>query len=99
MVYVWFPLLAFDAMFAVSWLVYDGVMVKRTGETVLGKLQSQSEPFYWRLSLDQRKELSRRARALRPVKLSFGNFADASLEVLANIWDEVFNQLLFLLTF
>ena len=97
-VYVWFPLVAIAGMYVVSWLVYDAFMVKRAAEQVAGVLQSKSEPFYWELSPFQRKELTRRARALRPVHLSIGIFSDISLEMLTNMWDEVLNQLLFLLS-
>ena len=97
-VYLWFPLVAFVGMGVISWLMYDTVMVKRAAEQVAGTLQSRSAPFHRRLSLFQRKELIRRARALRPVHLSLGNFSEVSLEVLANMWDEVLNQLLFLLS-
>ena len=97
-IYIWFPFVAFAGMFVVSWLVYDAVMVRRASEEVLGKLQSQTEYYYRRLSLFYRKELIPRARALRPVHLSFANFSDISLEVLTNVWDEVLNQLLFLLS-
>ena len=82
----------------ISWVVYDFVMVKRAADQVAVMLQSRTEPFYNRLSLIQRKELNRRARALRPVRISIGNFADVSLEVLVNMWDEVLNKLLFLLS-
>ena len=97
-VYVWFPLVGIVAICVVSWLVYDAVVIKRAAEQILGVLQSQMKLIHWGLSLDRRRELSRRARALRPIQLSFGNFSDVSLEVLANIWDEVLNQLLFLLS-
>ena len=97
-VYVWVPLVGIIAFGLISWFVYDVVMVKRAAEHVLGTLQSRSAPFYGRLSADQRRELRQRTRALRPVHLSFGNFSDMSLEVLANIWDEMLNQLLFLLS-
>ena len=97
-VYIWFPLVAIVAMSIMSWVVYDAVRIKRTAEQVIGTLESRSEPFYRELSLVQRNELSRRARALRPVHLSVGNFADLSPEILANMWDEVLNQLLFLLS-
>ena len=97
-IYIWVPLMAVIAVSVVNWNVYDVVMVKRTAEEVIGTLQSRSEPFYWRLSVSERKELRQRARAIRPVHFSFGNLSDVSLEVLANIWDEVLNQLLFLLS-
>lgn len=97
-VYIWFPVVAFGMMGLVSVLIYDGIIIKRAAEEVAGKLESRSGYFYRGLSVCQRKELRRRARALRPLRLSFGNFAEFSFEMLANIWDEVLNQLLFLLS-
>ena len=97
-VYMWCPLVAIVGIFIISWIFYDIVMIKRAAEEVVGRLQSRSEWMCRSLALDQRKELRRRAGTLRPIHLSLWNFADASFEVLANVWDEVLNQLLFLLS-
>ena len=47
----------------------------------------------------QRMNIMKRAQALRAVNFPTGPFAEFSLNVTINIWEEVLNQLLFLLSF
>ena len=85
-------------MVVITWLFYDAVSAKRSADEVLANLQSRTTRYYERLDSHGKIEFVRRARALQPVRLRIGEFTEASLEVAASIWDEVFNQLLFLLS-
>ena len=99
LVYCWFPLVAVVSTFLVTWQFYDAVVTKRSTDEVLSKLQSRTTGYYRTLfERAERKEFVRRCRAVQPVGLVIGEFADFTLEVAMNIWEEVFNQLLFLLS-
>ena len=100
LVYCWFPLVAAVAMFIITWQFYDAVVVKRTTDEVLANLQSRTSGYY-RMLLDQKAgkvQFVRSCRALQPIRLTIGDLSEFTLEVVMNIWEEVFNQLLFLLS-
>ena len=97
-VYCWFPLVAAGSVVIITWLFYDGVLSKRAADEVLANLQSRTAGYYARLGPAEKMELLRRSRALQPVYLGIGQFTEISLEVAMNVWDEVINQLLFLLS-
>ena len=99
LVYCWLPLLAVISMFIVTWQFYDAVVVKRSTDEVLSKLQSRTTGYYRTLlQRGEKTDFMRRCRALQPVRLAIGEFTEFTLEVAMNIWEEVFNQLLFLLS-
>ena len=74
------------------------VVAKRTGDEVLGKLQSRTAEYFCQLELAEKKEMMRRAKALQPVRIAMGGFAEITMEVYMSIWDEILNQLLLLLS-
>ena len=98
LVYCWFPLVAVVTIIVVTWLIYDAVSAKRSADEVLANLQSRTTRYYERLEPEGKIELERKGRALQPVQLRIGEFAEFSLHVVATIWNEVVNQLIFLLT-
>ena len=99
LVYCWFPLVAVCSMFIITWLIYDAVTVKRSADEVLSKLQSRTTGFYRTLREPaEKKEFMIRSRALQPVRLTIGEFTEGTMEVVVSIWEEVLNQLLFLLS-
>ena len=98
LVYCWFPIVAVVAMFSIAWLCYDAVIIKRKADEALGHLQSRSAGFLRWCQRSDKKELLSRGRALQPAYLALGEFTEFTLEVPMNVWDEVLNQLLFLLS-
>ena len=79
---------------------YDLVLVMRASEAALGRLTTFGEN--WResgISDLQRLRFLKRAKACRPLEVPIGAFAEFSLNVPVTMWDEILNQLLFLLTF
>ena len=86
------------AIIVITLLFYDAVLAKRSMDAVLGNLQSRSCGCYQRLNSKGKIEFVRRARAVIPLRMYMGEFTEPTLDVAATIWDEVFNQLLFLLS-
>ena len=97
-IYCVFPIAAMAALFAIYRICYDAVMAKRTGDEVLGNLQSRTAGYFYGLELAEKKEMMRRAKALQPVRIAMGGFAEITMEITVGIWDEILNQLLFLLS-
>ena len=82
------------------WWSYDVVLLIRASEDVLGKLKTFDGN--WRekgISDLQRLRFLKRAKACRPVDVPIGIFGEFSLDVPVIMWDEILNQLLFLLSF
>ena len=96
--YFGFPLSAMVLLFIVFRICYDAVVAKRAGDGVLGNLQSRTAGYFSRLGPVEKREMTRRARALQPVYIGMGEFSEITLEMWMSIWDEILNQLLFLLT-
>ena len=99
MIYCWFPLAGVSVMGIVLWTCYDVVIVKRLADELLGRLQEMKcLKFFGQLEKERQMEMLRRGRALRPLSLRVGEYADFSFTVTYNIWDEILNQLLLLLS-
>ena len=98
LVYGSFPLIAGVSMIVITWLCYDAVLAKRGADEAKEKLQSRTAPYFQRLTQADKVLAMRRARAFQPVCVAFGEFAEVTLDVPVSIWDEVINQLLFLLS-
>ena len=84
----------------IFWASYDQVVVIRASEEVRGKLTTFQEN--WResgMSELQRLRFLKRAKACRAVEVPIGSFGEFSLDVPVIMWDEILNQLLFLLSF
>ena len=65
---------------------------------MLENLQSRTASYFYRLEPAEKKELMRRAKALQPVRIAMGEFAEVTMEVYMSILDEILNQLIFLLS-
>ena len=95
-----FPLVGIVIVVVSFWWSYDVVLLTRASEDVLGKLRSFD--YNWRengISDIQRLRYLKRAKACRPVNIPIGTFGEFSLDVPVIMWDEILNQLLFLLSF
>ena len=99
LIYCWFPLAGISIMGVVLWICYDVVVVKRLADEVLGRLQDvKGLKFFGQLEKQRQMEMLRQGRALRPLSLRVGEFSEFSFAVTYNIWDEILNQLLLLLS-
>lgn len=85
-------------MVTITWLAYDCVSIKRAVEDIGWNLELGLNRWQFR-DMETRKKTvySRMLKSLRPATLRLGSFTEATLEVPFNVWDEVLNQLLFLL--
>ena len=97
-IYLAYPLSAVVLLFTLFRVCYVAVVAKRACDDVLGKLQSRTAGYFSRLAPVEKREMIRRGRALQPVYIGMGEFSEITLEVSMSIWDEILNQLLFLLT-
>ena len=84
----------------IFWAAYDIVSLSRGSEEVLGKLKTFNEGWRENGITDlQRIRFLKRAKACRPIEVPIGGFGEMSLDVPVIMWDEILNQLLFLLSF
>ena len=97
-IYCMFPYIG--ALFTVMLfdMCYDGMLVIRAAEGSLHTLRSTEMQYFLRIPIDERMAMIKRAKALRPAFFSVGNFTEFTMDVPVGAWDEIVNQLLFLLT-
>ena len=88
----------------VFWACYQTILVIRGSEDIIRALTSL-EIGDWKegrlgvTPMRLKKYIVTRGKATRPVNYRIGEFNDFTLDVPIGIWDEILNQLLFLLTF
>ena len=67
-----FPASAAFCMGIIFWVSYDAIMAKRVSEDIVGNLQSATWAYAQHLDDMDRKELLKRAKALRPATIPIG---------------------------
>ena len=97
--YIFYPNTAFNLMFIIFWMCYDAVLLVRASEEIMGKLLSHDAEYLRPLPRAVRMEVLKRARAMKVLEFPLGDFADFSLNLPITIWDEILNQVFFLLSF
>ena len=99
-IYIWFPIVAAIAMVIIAWISFDCVIIKREVADVAQNLQLSLDSWRFRdIEKRRRTVYNRMLQSLHPASLRLGPFGEISLDTPINTWDEVLNQLLFLLSF
>ena len=93
-----FPNTAFAFTFILFWACYELVLAIRDSEEILGQLRSMEAPYLRAMPIAVRVKALKRAKAMKPVEFPLGNFADFSVTVPVTVWEEIVNQVVFLLT-
>ena len=99
MFYVIFPYTAFTLILVIFWFCYDTVLVIRASEGLMGQLLYHQAVYLRPLSTAERIKVLKRAKAMKVLEFPIGDFAEFSLTLPVSIWDEIVNQVLFLLSF
>ena len=80
------------------WASYDSFKAIQSSEDLLRTLRSANKSYLNQLPRWERAELLRRARAMKPLHSHIGNFCKYDISAMFGIWNEIINQLLFLLS-
>lgn len=96
--YMFFPNTAGVVWLILYWFFYDLVLITRDSEDILGKLLSCQAPYLRGMPTSVRMKVLKRAKAVRRLEIPVGGFADFSVSVPVTLWDEMLNQVVFLLT-
>ena len=97
--YFFFANTAISLMIVMFWSAYDFLLITRDSEEVKGQLLSYEAPHLRGMSKAERIRVMKRAKAMRLIETRVGDFADFTISVPLAIWDEIINQVLFLLSF
>ena len=97
--YMIYPSIALDRMFVIFWMCYEAVLLVRASEEIVGQLASHDAKFLRPLPRALRMEVLKVAKAMKPIEIPLGHFAKFSISLPIAIWDEILNQVLFLLSF
>ena len=85
-------------LFHTFWASWDGLEAIRMSEDLVRKLRSPEETYLKALPKMERLWLLKRARAIKPLHIQIGNFSTYDQDALFAIWNEIINQLVFLLS-
>ena len=96
--YIFFPYVGANLFGLLFWLAYEVIMIIRASEAIMGTLSSTEEQYYQESPVQQKLYIRKLARSTRPIFFRIGIFMDFSFDVPVGIWDEIVNQLVFLLT-
>ena len=97
--YILFPITAFTLMLIILWISYDAVCITRDSEDILRQLSASEAPYLRSTPRRAKAEIMKRVRAMRVVGFPIGEFAVFSIDVPIAVWEEILNQVLFLLSF
>ena len=97
-IYWLFPYIATVFTIILFDLCFDGILVIRASEDSLSTLRSKERRYLVGVPVQERVRMSKRAKAIRPAFFSVGNFTEFNMNVPIGVWDEIVNQLMFLLT-
>ena len=98
-IYVGFPYVGVSLLALIFWLSYEVTMLIRSTDAIVGTLTSTEDDYFRELPKQQKQFLVKLGKSTRSFSYPMGDFMDFSLDVPAGIWDEIINQLVFLLTF
>ena len=98
LLYAYFPYSTVVVAVVAFGLCYDGILIIRASEETLGRLKFLDSENVMALSRADRLAVIRRVKALRPAYFSVGDFTGFNMGVPIGVWDEIINQLVFLLT-
>lgn len=97
LLWVYCGYLGLTIAFILFWQCYDQILVTRASEDILGTLWRHDVPYFRRMSRQRRLALMKRAKAMRPVIFLMGD-SELTMSVPIGAWDEIINQILFLLS-
>ena len=96
--YIIFPSTAFALTVIIFWGFYQLLLTIRDSEELLGQLRSYEAPYLRAMPIAGRAKVLKRAKAMRPIEFPMGDFADFSVSVPVTVWEEIVNQVVFLLS-
>ena len=77
---------------------YDVMLAKEDSEGIVGQLQSSAGAPLQIFSLDEKRKILKRSKAMTGLQFGIAGLANYSWAVPLGAWDEILNQLLFLLS-
>ena len=96
--YMIFPTTATILMAIMFWNLYDLLIVIRDSEDIMRQLWSYEAPYLRPMPNNLRTRVLKRAKAMRVLEFPVGEFADFNINLPIAMWDEILNQVLFLLS-
>ena len=92
---------AISAVFCVGILfeqIYECVCFTRDSERIIERLLSMEQSHLRGMTRREMEAVMKRAKAFRPIMIPIGSFCDVTMAVIEVSWEEIMNQVLFLLS-
>ena len=78
--------------------IYECVCFTRSSEQILARLRCADQLYLKGMTRMERLAIMKRAKAFQPIRIPLGGFCHVSMGVIRAAWEEILNQLLFLLS-
>ena len=98
-IYLVYPNTAFTLMLMIFWICYDGVRIMRASGEVIDGPRSANAGYLRPSSRAMRMQVLKRAKVMREIEFAVGEFTIVTLNLPIAVWEEILNQVLFLLSF
>ena len=97
--YLMFPYTAVSVLILLFWVCFEAIKIIRASEAILGTLGALECGTGNRMTKQEMLYIRKKSKATRTLGYRLGNFGDFSLDVPVGTWEEIVNQLFFLLTY
>ena len=78
--------------------IYESVCFTRASQGIIARLLSMEQSYFQGMGRKERNAVMKRAKAFRPLVIPIGDFCNASMGVIEVAWEEILNDVLFLLS-
>ena len=99
LIHLGFAWIGFSFSVLAFWFALETLSNIQSSEAIVEMLSRRHEQYFMDLSRTDRLYLIKWATATRQLVFQVGDFTDYSIGVMTAFWEEIINQLLFLLTF
>ena len=81
------------------WFSFEVIAVIRSTEAIVATLNTRDQAYFLQLSPMEQRYLTKFGKTTRQAVFEIGDFVEYSIDCPIGYWDEILNQLIFLLTF
>ena len=98
LIYLAFVCLGVSLLILLFWFSFEFIALIRSTEAIVATLNSRDQAYFVQLSPDEQRFLTKCGKATRQAVIEIGDFVEYSIDCPIGFWDEILNQLIFLLT-
>ena len=98
LIYIGVACTGFSLLILLFWFALETISCIQSAEAIVATLNTKDQPYFLELPPMEWRYLTKYGKATRQLVFDIGDFTDYSIAVPITIWDEILNQLIFILT-